>query len=132
MVTRISMTTRACLILVLALVATASLNSFTAMRAQTGSTDFVMVSSSFSPAHVEAPRGKETLITFNQDTRVDAASNVRVGVVDQWVPIGQGKWHFRGPGFASVSGIQIFPLPFVFVLKKFAPCTTVRVIVRRK
>jgi hypothetical protein len=125
------MTTRACLTLTLALVAAASLNSYTPMRAQTGGTDFVMVSSSFSPTHVYATKGKETVITFNQESRVDSVSNVRVGVVDQWVPVGEGKWHFRGPGFASVSGIQIFPVPFVFVLKKFKPCTTVFVIVRR-
>src|SRR6266446_1023128 len=130
-----SMITRACLILALALLAlieTASLRSPTTVaRAQKVGIDFVMVSSSFAPTHVDASKGKETVVTFNQVTRVDAMSNVRVGVVDQWVPIGQGKWHFRGPGFASVTGIQIFPVPFVFVLKKFRPCTTVFVIVRR-
>ena len=43
--------------------------------------------------------GIRVVKAFNQETRVDAMSNVRVGVVDQWVPIGQGEWHFRGPVF---------------------------------
>jgi len=75
------MTTRAYLILAFALVAVASLNSPTAMRAQTGRTDFVMVSSSFSPAYLKASKGKETAITFNQETRVDAPTKDRCGVL---------------------------------------------------
>jgi len=80
------MITRACLILALALLAlieTASLRSpTTAARAHKVGIDFVMLSSSFAPTHVDASKGKETVITFNQATRVDATSNVRVGVVD--------------------------------------------------
>ncbi len=91
--------------------------------------DFIMVSSSFSPASVEVAKERATLITFIQNTRVETTSDsdARVGVVDRWRDMGEGFWHLIGPGLGSVSGLRLLPRPRRNVVKKFRPSMVIRI-----
>lgn len=115
-----SIVIRLCLILTLAL----TVGSCRTISTKQALQDFAMVSASFLPAQVDAPKGKMTVITFHQETRVEAPSEAQVGIVDIWRNMGEGTWHFLGPGFASIGGVQLLPR-LGRVAKKFGPCTNI-------